>query len=403
MPLYVPRPDGPLPEDLIEDLGAALAARYAAAEDELIREVARRAYRDLELQARAPGAPAGNGLTVAERRRQNRALAELAGHRARTLRDLQTRAVQVVEGLRATGLAEQIIDIAATEGEAAAAERLGMARNLPPTTVLSGTSTSAVTQLTMDLSNRLETMNRRILRYPTDAYQRIIATTATNTLLGVTTSRVQQQQAVAAFLSEGVTGFVDQAGRRWRIGSYAEMAGRTAVNRAYQEAGIARMQASGINLVTIVVGASACEKCARWSNRVLSTDGTVGPIILPHATENRGVEVQVDGTLSDARASGWGHPNDRCQVVAYLPGLSIPADSTTYNPDAEKARARMRTLERRVRAAKRAEAVSGDDIARTDARRRVRAAQAEIRAHAAATGEARSNYREQLHFTDGNR
>ena len=42
-PRYVPDPENLAPAaDLIEELGAELAARYAGAEDELIREIAKR-------------------------------------------------------------------------------------------------------------------------------------------------------------------------------------------------------------------------------------------------------------------------------------------------------------------------------------------------------------------------
>src|SRR5690606_25386870 len=173
--------------------------------------------------------------------------------------------------------------------------------------------------------------------------------------------------------------FVDRGGRNWTVGAYAEMAGRTTVNRAFTDAGIWRMQQSGIHLVTVVRGLDSCSSCAAWAGAILSTDGTpAGPMILPHATQDGAVAVQVAGTVDDARNQGWGHPNCRCRLVAYLPGLSIPQDDTTYDEAAEKERARQRALERRIRSAKRREVSALSDTDRARARADVREAQADI-------------------------
>jgi len=308
---YVPDPPGLPPHDLIEEMGAELAARFAGAEDELIRQVAVRAHRDLALQeiVRTTAMDEHMGSLFSRALARNRALAELAAHRAQTIRDLQFSAVQVAGKLKAKQTAIDVITLAWQEGEGAAAARLGMAKRLPATSALNGTSSQAATMLTMDLTSRLEDMALRIARYPQDAYQRIISLTASNTLLGTTTSLRMQQASVQRFLSEGITGFVDKADRHWRIGSYAEMAGRTAVNRAYNDAGVWRMQQSGVNLVTVQGGLDSCPQCAPWVGRILSTDGSTGDVEVQHATEDRTVIVTVAATLDTARGAGLMHPN----------------------------------------------------------------------------------------------
>jgi hypothetical protein len=404
VPLYVPDPDNLADAaDLIEELGAELAARYAEAEDELIRQVAKRAYRDMQLQRLLATAilTAEQQKTLSARIDQNRAYAELAAYRAQTIRELQFLAIEVADKLRRANLAQTLIDIAAAEGEAAAAAMLRMARRLPGGGTLTPTASQAVASLTLDMSSRLEAMNWRITRYPQDAYQRVISFTASNTLLGTTTGVQGQAQAVQRFLSQGITGFVDKADRNWRIGSYAEMAGRTAVRRAYEEAGIWRMQQSGINLVTINGAIDACKKCAPWIGKILSTNGQTGVVTLPHATNDTMVDVTIYGTLDQAKAAGWGHPNCRDRVAAYLPGLTIAQDPVEYSPEREVARTKQREIEREIRAAKRDAATAGDDVSRKRAEREVKELQAGLREHLAATGRTRSNYREQLHFADG--
>lgn len=388
-------PDRASVEELIEDLSRELASRYRDVEDELIREVAKRAQRDFHLAAQISGNPAD--LSLRERRAQNVALARLASQRAESVRELQARAVQLVDRLRSEDLARQILELAATEGEQAAAARLGLARGVPP---LTGTASQAVAAVVFSLESRLEVLNQRLTRYPQDAYQRIVSLHSPGTLLGESTARVQQARTVQRFLAEGITGFVDRGGRNWTVGAYAEMAGRTTVNRAFTDAGIWRMQQSGVHLVTVVRGLDSCSSCAAWAGSVLSTDGTpAGPLILPHATQQGGVAVQVAGTVADARNAGWGHPNCRCRLVAYVPGLSIPQGDTTYDEEAEKERARQRLLERRVRGAKRREVSSMTDTDRATARADVREARADLRDFTRKTGRRRDSYREQLGFS----
>lgn len=413
MALFVPNPDADSVEEIIEQLSLELARAYRDIEDTLIREIAERAARDMRLAGELPTARAGAGLTVAERRRQNRILAELAAHRARAARELQGVAVAMIERLRVSGMVEQIIEIAAREGEAAAAAQLRFAARqaiasvgLPGIaggiTTLTGTATQAAAMVALSLQSQLETLNQRITRYPQDAYQRIVALHSPSTLMGVTTSRQQQAAAVQRFLSEGITGFEDRAGRRWTIGAYAEMAGRTSVNRAYNDASVWRMQQSGLNLVTVVRGIDSCRKCAAWAGKILSTDGTApGDYPMPHATNESTVTVHVDATVEAARAGGLFHPNCRCRLVPYFPGLTVPQADTTYDPAAEKERAEQRSLEREIRAAKRREASAMTDTDRRRAARDVREAQADMRAFISRTGRHRQSYREQLHFADG--
>lgn len=400
MALYVPDEDITAP-DLIDDLGRVLAGAYMNAEDELIREIAQRAYRDVELQARLAASAEDRLEGYAYAIQRNRELAELAGHRAQTIRELQLLAVQVVGRLRDENLAEELIRVAAEQGEAEAAARLSLARRLPATTTLNGTASQAVGQLTLSLQSRLEALNQRITRYPQDAYQRIVSLTSPNVLLGTSTKLLAQRQAVQNFLAEGITGFVDKADRRWRIGTYAEMAGRTSVARAFNDAGVWRMQQSGINLITISGSIAACAKCAPWIGKILSTDGTTGVISVPHATLNESVDITIHGTLEDARAAGWGHPNDACTCVAHLPGLSIPQQGFEYSEEAEKARVRHRDLEVQIRSAKRKADVAGDPVTRRRELNKVKGKQQELRDHLAATGRKRNSAREQLHFADG--
>jgi hypothetical protein len=162
------------------------------------------------------------------------------------------------------------------------------------------------------------------------------------------------------------------------------------------------MQQAGVNLVTIVGGPEACRRCAPWIGKILSTDGSpAGPYVLLHATESQAVTVNVAGTIEQARAAGWNHPNCRDKAVAYLPGLTIPQADFQYDAAAEKERSDQRALEREIRSAKRREVSAMTDTARARAAADVREAQGDMRDFIKRTGRNRSSYREQLHFADG--
>lgn len=408
MAQFLPNPDGFDVEDFIEQLALDLSNRYREAENELIEQLAARAYRDLQLQQLAPSTIVAGGLTAAERRRQNEALARLAAYRAQSMRELQDLAVAISERLRVAGLAADLVREAATQGEAAAAAMLGFGSRLPAgvtgvgAPAIGSYAGQAVASLGLSLQSRLEAMNQRITRYPQDAYQRIVSMTAPNAILGVTTSLQAQQQAVRKFLAEGVTGFVDVSNRRWTIGAYAEMASRTAINRAFNDATQWRLQQSNIRLAVIVGGFDACSKCGPWIGKIVSLDGSPGgPRIMQSSTSDAMVTVQVKGTIDQARNAGWNHPNCRCRFAAYMPGLSVPQADYQYDAKAEAERVEQRRLEREIRAAKRDIVTAPDDVSRKRAERVLRDAQNEMRQFTAETGRVRVSYREQLPFSDG--
>lgn len=296
---------------------------------------------------------------------------------------------------------ESILETAAERGSVAAVAEMRDAggrviEDLTSPSTLPGAG--AVVALVADLTNSLADVTQRVLRFPQDVYQRAVAFTAPDVLLGLGTTRTAQQAAWGSLLRQGVTGFVDVRGRPWNLSSYVEMATRSATRRAYDDAKVTTMQNHGISLVSVVVGAGSCKACADQAGKILRTDsGPVGRIRVPNLAGDGEVTVTVAGTLDDAKRHGWRHPNCRCSTVAYLPGLSVVTDVTHYDPELEAARTRLRTLEREVRKAKvEASAEVGDGARATNAR--IRELQAKIRDHVAETGLIRQRHREQLNL-----
>jgi hypothetical protein len=377
---------GVAPADLFEDLSRDVVEAYRAAEASTLRRIQRAIDRQLETMDEDDVLP------------DPRLQEELEQIRA-AIRN--TEAADARLGLD-PNLVDDAVSTAVAEGSAAAADRIGLIDVFPKGGPLTATAASSVVQVALDLRSSLSDVKQRILRFEDDAYRRIVARSLPEVLLGTTYSIDQQRNTVARWLSEGIPGFVDKGGRQWSTGAYVEMATRTGFSRAYTEATVYRQQQVGLDLVTVVVGASACRSCAQWIGAILSTSGQTGTVVLPHATTGKPTTVRIRSTLAHARAtSHLNGPNCRCIVVAYLPGLSIPAGATAHDPEKEAARDRQRELERRLRRDKTRLALSPDEDEQARLRGRIRGTQAELREHIAKHDLPRKAYREQPAWAGG--
>lgn len=245
----------------------------------------------------------------------------------------------------------------------------------------------ALQRMVWSLAGRLRGTFLPLLRWTEDVYRKVIAETALpSVLLGVATRRRAAQVAWEKLLGEGVTGFVDKAGRRWELASYVEMAVRAGVAQAAVEGHLDRLGEAKIDLVIISNAPQECVKCRPWEGKVLTRTGPPGrrKVMVPSAISDELVEVEIWGTLAEAIAAGLHHPNCRHSINAFLPGATrIPTN--TQDPEGDKARQRLRYLERKVRKEKLHAAAVIDRTAKAVHERKARAWQAKIREHVAAT------------------
>lgn len=256
---------------------------------------------------------------------------------------------------------------------------------------------AAINRLVLALVTALRGTHLQVLRWQVDTYREVIARAAPEVLAGTATRRRAAQIAYEHLLSQGITGFVDRAGRRWELASYVEMATRTTVAQALLEGQLDRLAGGGINLVMVSNSPQECSRCRPWEGKVLTRGGQPGErtIRAESAVSDRLVNVEIAGTLAEAIAQGLFHPNCTHNVTAYLPGATrSPTD--TANPQGYADRQKLRALERAVRRAKLLETGAIDPAAKKAARAKVRAAQAAIRAHIDATGLIRQSAREQI-------
>lgn len=370
---WTPPPGVPL-EDVIAQLTDKLVSLYGAAEETLLKTIAE--------ELRAEHNP--DHLTYSELRRLRQ--------------DAQRVQAQLAQASPA--LIQELVDTAARLGMGAALTVLDAMPGLPHR-ARRVPYTHAITTVAADLTNALDDVRARVLRLPDDVYRTTIADTTADTLLTGTRPITSQVAAWRRLLDNGITGFIDKAGRNWNLATYVEMASRTALTRAYRAQHEHTMLNNGVRLARVVCGNDMCSKCGPWSGRIVSLDGTpAGTYSMLSAVADETVTVHVSGTVEQARAEGWGHPNCRCVLVAYLPGVEPAVASPPYDPEAEADRDQLRAYERRIRKLKRDLILDGEN---TLTRARIRATQAKIRELVSTTSLKRQRRREQLNLSNTRR
>ena len=244
------------------------------------------------------------------------------------------------------------------------------------------------------IRDMIESVSVRVYRSIPDIYQQAVQQAIEDTRGGLpystlSLSRIQAaQKALDTLTANGVTGFTDRAGRNWDLLSYVEMATRTAVGNLYDNLTNAAMIRGGHDLIWTLTHSSegSCPLCIPWLGKVLSLTGnTTGAVEITDAGGQL-VSVDVAGTLNEARALGFRHPNCRCGWIPFVPGADLAAASFMAVPEAEAAAAyeasqRQRALERKVRAAARRATTAMSPAERRMAEADLRRAQAAADKH----------------------
>jgi hypothetical protein len=370
----------PVDRTLAEDLTRTLVELYADLERQIVVDIARRLK---------------TGITGPD----------WAGQKLASINDLRNAIQHLIRRLDAdtTGAVEQTIALAFARGGTAGLDELAKAGYLTATQVdairTSLPGAEAINRLAYSLASTLRGTHLRILRWSLDAYRDVIATSALPQVLSGTTTRLAaSQHAWDRLVAQGITGFVDKAGRRWQLTSYVEMATRTGVAQAAVEGHLDRLADLGVDLVIVSDAPQECHLCRPWEGKVLSRgDASKGIVHVQHATQDDiTVSFHLAGTVAEAIAAGLMHPNCRHSLSAYLPGVTkIPTN--TQDPEGDKARQEQRALERGIRKAKTqaAAALSPADAQRHEAK--VRDLQADLREHLKQHPELRRlRYREQI-------
>lgn len=112
--------------------------------------------------------------------------------------------------------------------------------------------------------------------------------------------------------NRGLTGFVDSAGREWRLETYADTAARTVTSQARLMAMDVEFTARDMDLVAVSLHYPTCKYCEPWGGKILSLHG-----------KTRGYP-----TMAEARAAKLYHPNCLHGFTLVVPGKEprVPTD-----------------------------------------------------------------------------
>lgn len=290
--------------------------------------------------------------------------------------------------LRSYPLAVQIAHQAAVDGEKKAFTSLQRQVNAAKQFALTPHGLAAANQIALDLARGLEGVDRQILRFGDDAYTAITASVSTSLVMSTDTPSTAQLLAWRALTSRGIVGFTDRSGRQWNLASYVDMAVRTASQRAFNAAHLARMTALGVDKFTINHDGHPCPLCLPWEGKVLGNEPGPG----------------IDATVDEATDAGLWHPNCRHVLLPYFPGVTNLGRSSDWTPADEQryqATQKLRYLERQVRAGKYQQAAALTPMEAKRARAKIHAGQAAIRQHVEQHALVRRPRRERLDL--GNR
>lgn len=195
------------------------------------------------------------------------------------------------------------------------------------------------------------------------------------------------QKALDALADRGLCGYVGLSGRRWNLASYAEMATRTGISNAHDQHLLNGITKAGVDLVLVCAAAGevACTKCIPWVGVILSVTGATDGHVRVLDDGGFPFTGEVRGTVREAVGAGLRHPACQHFFLPVANGMFVPpADwfaKRVYSPEQYKARARRRTLERNVRAAERHAGVALTVQARREAHGKLRAARSELAGH----------------------
>lgn len=136
-----------------------------------------------------------------------------------------------------------------------------------------GVHNEAAATLADNLASSLNEAAELVGRQVEDVFRSVgLKQTALGVLEGST--RLDVSKAIIRdLLHESVTGFVDNAGRRWTLGNYASMAARTTTREAATAGTVNRMGEFNLKLITISDHGTLTELCKEYEGKTFALPG----------------------------------------------------------------------------------------------------------------------------------
>lgn len=247
-----------------------------------------------------------------------------------------------------------------------------------------GVNDKKLEALQQTVTKDLKNANAAALRKMDDVYRQTIYKSHVYLQSGAKTLNQAIDMSTKEFLKQGVNCIKYKNGNRVNIASYAEMALRTASQRATFLGEGKKRDEWGLHLVVVSAHANTCKMCEPWQGKILIDD------VFSHGTK-------VDGDyplLSEAIKAGLLHPNCRHTLATYFPGITqlptIPDGGKAIKT--YEAEQKQRAYERAIRKQKRIVEGSCDENNKARAETEVKALQKRLREHIGNHRELRRDY-----------
>lgn len=258
----------------------------------------------------------------------------------------------------------------------------------PPAAGFFGMNEKKLQALQESVAEDLAKAQHAVLRHMDDVYRQTIFRAQLHMTAGAKTLDQAVDMATKEFLDAGIQCVEYRDGRRANIASYAEMALRTASQRATFLGEGQKRNEWGVYTIFVSAHATACDLCIPYQGKVLIDDVYSG-----------GLDTGEYPLLSEAIKAGLLHVNCRHTLSIYFPGITklptVPDEATMRkNYIAEQ---KQRHIERQIRRWKRHEAGSLDAENVNKASHKVKEWQGKLREHLQEHPQLRRDYgRERL-------
>ena len=237
----------------------------------------------------------------------------------------------------------------------------------PMTPVVSANQYRAFNLYYKQAADKLNLVNTVMLESTQDAYRATVSDIASRiqatqtaldigageTITGASAWNTATAHAINRMKQNGITGFIDHAGRRWSAESYVAMDIRTTMFNTGRAAVWETNQNFGNDLYQVSYHNGARPLCYPWQNKVISSTDTARTVTDLDGNE---IEVIAQSATSYGKAAGLFGVNCKHYPNPFIPGVSVirgePQDKKTNDRVYEESQ-QQRAYERKIREEKR--------------------------------------------------
>ncbi|KYN77168.1 hypothetical protein A0J52_09920 [Clostridium sporogenes] len=137
----------------------------------------------------------------------------------------------------------------------------------------SGIHKQAIEVIAYNMQSSLLDATQKVGRQANDLYRKIGLDAARKRLMLGESRKWTQEDIKKTLEDNGLTAFVDKAGRNWKLDTYAEVVARTTSREIITQGTINRILESGRDLVQISSHSTTCSICAPLQGKVFSLTG----------------------------------------------------------------------------------------------------------------------------------